>query len=178
MKSGQASDNEVNGAEAVNRQADVQKLGEMIKDIRIAMLTTMDEQGVLHSRPMATQQVEFDGDVWFFTSQETGKVGDITEYRQVNLAYVSTSDERYVSVMGNAEIINDVFKMKALWKPVMKAWFPEGLDDPNLRLIRVSAEKAEYWESNGGKAGSLLSIVKNLVTGSTGAEGKNEKITL
>jgi general stress protein 26 len=161
-----------------NTQADIKKLGELIKDIRIAMFTTVDEEGVLHSRPMATQAVEFDGDLWFFTSQQTGKVGDITHYKQVNVAYASTGDERYVSVMGSADLVNDVFKMKELWKPIMKAWFPEGLDDPDLRLIRVNVEQAEYWDTPGGKVGSLLGIVKNLVTGQTGNDGKNEKIKL
>ena len=158
--------------------ANIKKLRDLMKDIRIAMLTTVDEQGVLRSRPMATQEVEFDGDLWFFTSQDTLKVGEINHYRQVNVAYVSAGDERYVSVMGSADVIHDVFKMKELWKPVMKAWFPEGLDDPNLRLIRVNVEQAEYWDTKGGKIGSLLGIVKNLVTGTTGGEGDNKRIVL
>ncbi len=159
-------------------EADIKKLGEMIKDIRIAMLTTVDEQGVLRSRPMATQDVEFDGDLWFFTAHDTGKVGDIDHYRQVNVAYASPSDERYVSVMGSADVVHDVVKMKALWNPIMKAWFPEGLDDPDLRLIRVNVEQAEFWDTKGGKIGSLLGIVKNLVTGTTSGDGENKKIVL
>lgn len=158
--------------------ADYKKFSDMIKDIRIAMLTTVDEQSTLRSRPMATQDVEFVGDLWFFTARETGKVNDITHYPQVNVAYASEKDERYVSVMGNADLVDDRQKMKDLWKPIMKAWFPEGLGDPNLQLIKVHVEKVEYWESNGGKIGSLLGIVKNLVTGTTGAEGTNKEITL
>ena len=161
-----------------DREADIKKLGELIKDIRIAMMTTMNTDGMLLSRPMATQQVEFDGDLWFFTSDETGKVEDIERCKQVNLSYSSIGDEKYVSVTGNAEVLYDVMKMKELWNPIMKAWFPEGLNDPNLRLIKVSVASAEYWETRGGKVGSLFGIVKNLVTGTTGGDGKNEKIQL
>lgn len=161
-----------------DREADIKKLGELIKNIRIAMMTTVNNDGVLLSRPMATQQVEFDGDLWFFTSDETGKVEDIERCKQVNLSYSSIGDEKYVSVTGNAEVLYDVMKMKELWNPIMKAWFPEGLNDPNLRLIKVSVASAEYWETRGGKVGSLFGIVKNLVTGTTGGDGKNEKIQL
>lgn len=175
-----AVDPQTDASQRADRQADIKKLAELIKDIRIAMLTTVDENGALRSRPMATQEMEedFDGTVWFFTSDPSGKVGEIKRYQQVNLSYVSTDDDHYVSVIGNAEIVDDAAKMKALWKPVMKAWFPDGLDDPTLRLIKVNIDGAEYWESKGGKVGALLGVVKNLVTGTTGNEGKNEKMKL
>jgi len=172
---GKANRSVSNGSE---RQADIKRLGELIEDIRIAMLTTVDDNGALRSRPMATQEVEFDGDLWFFTSDPSGKAGEIRRNQQVNVSYVSTDDDHYVSIMGHAEIVDDAAKMKDLWKPVMKAWFPDGLDDPTLRLIKINVEGAEYWESKGGKVGALLGVVKNLVTGTTGNEGKNEKLDL
>jgi general stress protein 26 len=156
----------------------IQKLGKMIKDIDFAMFTTVDEEGVLRSRPMSTQQVEFDGDLWFFTREDTGKVEDVRTYQQVNVAYASPGDQRYVSVMGVAEVLNDRAKMSEFWNPAYKAYFPEGLNDPQLRLIKVTVQEAEYWDSPGGKMAQAIGFVKALVTGDPSSMGENKKIEL
>lgn len=163
--------------EHMTHQEKLKKLGELIKDIDFAMLTTVDDDsGRLHSRPMSTQQVEFDGDLWFFTAVNTGKVSDITLDRQVNLNYAQPDKHRYVSVSGTAAIVNDRAKMEELWSPVYKAYFPEGLSDPNLRLLKVTVEEAEYWESDG-----LIPTAIAFVQALAGKEvemGENEKIKL
>jgi general stress protein 26 len=122
----------------------VKKLGELIKDIKFAMFTTVDEEGVLRSRPMTTQQMEFDGDLWFFTYVDTAKVDDVRQYQQVNVSYAEPDDQRYVSVIGSAEVVDDRDKMEELWNPAYKAFFPDGLSDPRLRLIKVTVSEAEY----------------------------------
>jgi general stress protein 26 len=155
----------------------VDKLGKLIKDIRFAMLTTVDEQGVLRSRPMATQQVEFDGDLWFFTRVDTAKVEDVRQYRQVNVSYAEPDDQRYVSVMGSAEVLDDREKMAELWNPAFKAFFPDGLGDPRLRLIKVSVSEAEYWDSP-NKVATAIGFVKSLISGHPSDMGENKKITL
>jgi len=71
----------------MSRADSIKTLREQIKDIDIAMLTTVERDGTLRSRPMATQQVEFDGDLWFFTYDSTPKVDEIAQERQVNVAY-------------------------------------------------------------------------------------------
>ena len=159
-------------------EAAVKTLGELIKDIRFAMFTTVDEEGVLRSRPMATQQVEFDGDLWFFTRVDTAKVDDVRLYHQVNVSYAAPDDQRYVSVMGSAEVLDDHEKMAELWNPAYKAYFPEGLGDTRLRLIKVTVHEAEYWDSPGGKVATAIGFVKSLVTGDTSHMGENEKIEL
>jgi general stress protein 26 len=154
----------------------VKKVAELIKDIDIAMLTTVNEDGTLLSRPMGTQQVEFDGDIWFFTSNDTGKVDDIERRNQVNVAYSKPDKQRYVSVSGTAELIYDRAKMEELWSPIYKAYFPKGLDDPSLRLLKIRADRAEYWESSG-----LIPTVIAFVQAMAGKEadlGENEKLNL
>ncbi len=79
---------------------------------------------------------------------------------------------------GRAEINRDKAKMKELWNPILKAWFPDGLDDPNLCLLKVNAEKAEYWDSSSGKLVQLAGFVKALVTGTSIDPGENKKIDL
>ncbi|MES3037661.1 MAG: pyridoxamine 5'-phosphate oxidase family protein, partial [Bdellovibrionota bacterium] len=81
-----------------NSDKDIKKLGEMIKGIKIAMLTTVDMDGNLYSRPMMTQEAEFDGTIWFFTSRSSGKIYSMRNDVHVNLSYANTEDNRYVSI--------------------------------------------------------------------------------
>jgi general stress protein 26 len=163
-----------------SHEENVRKLAELIKDIRVAMLTTVENDGTLHSRPMATQEAEFDGSLWFFTWRETAKVHDIEHDQHVNLAYASPSDERYVSVSGRARLVNDPAKAKELWSPLLKAWFPKGLDDPNLGLLRVDVEKAEYWDAPSSKLVQLIGFAKAIATGKAyaGEGAEHDKIKL
>lgn len=157
----------------------VKKLGELIKDINIAMLTTADEDtGVLRSRPMGTQKVEFNGDLWFFTRDDSPKVDEIKQEKNVNVSYASISDQRYVSVSGKATIIKDKAKAKELWEPTLKAFFPDGLDDPKLALLKVSVEQAEYWDSPSSAVVRVVGFVKALATGKPYEGGENEKLDL
>ena len=111
---------------AVTDSDNVQKLNKLIKGIRIAMLTTTEADGVLRSRPMATQQNDFDGQLWFFTGKSSHKVVEIGKDYHVNLSYADPSDNRYVSISGTAELVTDAAKIMELWNPILKAWFPKG----------------------------------------------------
>jgi general stress protein 26 len=156
----------------------IEKLNNLIEDIDIAMLTTIDTDGVLRSRPMSTQKAEFDGDLWFFTSSQTHKTEEIQRDNRVNLAYAAPSDNAYVSVSGTAEIVNDRAKMEELWNPILKAWFPKGLDDPDICLLKITAEQAEYWDSSSSTLVQIVGFVKAMVTGKRADGGENEKIDL
>ena len=163
-----------------NTNGDIQKLGELIKGIRVAMLTTVDDEGCLHSRPMANQDDIFDGTLWFFTQANSGKVHELQRDRHVNLSYADPGDSRYVSVSGTASISRDREKMKELWSPIHKAWFPEGLDDPNIALLRVEVDKAEYWDSPSSAVVRMFGFAKAIATGKPyGEEGTDhEKLRL
>ena len=161
-----------------SREQHIRKLGELIKDIRIAMLTTMDDGGVHRSRPMATQQVEFDGDLWFFTGKTSPKMSEIRAEQNVNVSFANPDKNIFVSVSGVAEIVDDGAKAKELWSPAYKAWFPDGLDDPDLALLKVHVEQAEYWDSPGSAAVHLIGFVKAALTGERYSGGENEKIDL
>ena len=159
------------------RAESIAKIRELVEGIDFCMLTSIDE-GNLRSRPMSTQSAEFDGDVWFFTSDNTHKVDEIEKDNRVNLAYSSADKNVYVSVSGRAEVVRDRAKIEELWSPILKAWFPEGLDDPHLCLLKVSAEQAEYWDSPSGKVVQLFGFVKALVTGESAEWGDNKKVEL
>lgn len=160
------------------RSESIAKIGELVKDIRVAMLSTMDTRGTVHSRPMATQQAPFDGVLWFITSINSRKIDEIARDSRVNASYASTSSESYISVSGTATVVNDRAKIADFWNPFMKAWF-EGPDDPDIRLLRVEVEDAEYWDTPGGKVASLISLVKGAVTGDgSGMKSDNQQVHL
>jgi general stress protein 26 len=161
-----------------DRAKAIQEISKKIKGIRTAMLTTVDESGKLVSRPMATQDVEFDGDIWFFTYADAPKVGNIQRDQQVNLAYVKEDDNRYVSLTGTARLVRDRAKIEQYWKPFLQAWFPKGKDDPNLALLTVTVQSAEYWDGPGNFIGQALVLAKDVITGDHSPGGENEKIEL
>jgi general stress protein 26 len=156
----------------------IKKLADLIKGIRIAMLTTVDAGGILRSRPMATQQQDFNGELWFFTSRTAHKVVEITTDHHVNLAYSDPSDNRYVSVSGMGRIIVDRKKAVALWTPLMNAWFPKGLEDPDLALLNVTPTQAEYWDAPSSKVVLAIDFAKAMFTGQPASPADHARINL
>jgi general stress protein 26 len=150
-----------------SRQApdSIKKLGELIHSIQFAMLTSTHADGSMHSRPMTTQQVEFDGTLWFFSGLNSEKVQELQANPQVNVSYSAPDDQRYVSVSGRAHVSRDRARMEELWNPLFKAWFPKGLDDPDICLLRVDVTHAEYWDSPSSKMVQLAGFIKSVVTG-------------
>ena len=127
---------------------------------------------------METQKTAFDGTLWFFTKEHSGKVDEVQRDRHVNLSYADPGKQHYVSVSGRASVVTDREKAKELWNPVLKAWFPKGLDDPELALLKVTVEKAEYWDSPSSAVVHRVGLAKALVTGKEYRPGENEKIEL
>jgi general stress protein 26 len=159
------------------RQESISKLNDLIEDIQFAMLTTIDG-GSLRSRPMQRQDFEFDGDLWFFTSAKTHKAEEIERDNRVNVAYAAPDSNTYVSVSGTAKIVTDKAKIDEYWNDILKAWFPEGKDSPDLILLKVSVEQAEYWDAASSTIVQIAGFVKALVTGTRADGGENRKIDL
>ena len=151
------------------------KVHDLIKSTRIAMLTTVAPDGRLISKPMANQDVEFDGDVWFIAERDSVKVRNIQANPQVNVAY--SSSDSWVSLSGTASVVDDQAKLAELWDTFTDAWMEGGPENPNNVLIKVDADSAEYWDSPGSKVTQLVNLVKAKVTGKR-FEGDNEKVDL
>lgn len=155
------------------------QIGKLLEDIDIAMLTTVGAGGYLVSRPLSTQQAEFDGErVWFFTEADSPKVAEIRRNRKVNLAYASHSKNTYVSLTGDARIYRDEAKIEELWSDALKAFFPKGKHDPNLTMLEVEVRTAEYWDGPGSLIGKLISFVVARVTGNEEVLGENRILNL
>ncbi len=157
----------------------VKKIADLIKSINFGMLTTIDAEGRLHSRPMASnKEVEFDGDVWFFTYGSSPKVHEIENKPYVNVAFSDPKTQTYVSLSGRAELVRDHEKIKQLWQPQLKAWFPNGVDEPDIALIKINADQAEYWDSPANPIAHAISLAKVALTGKPAQPGENEKVSL
>jgi general stress protein 26 len=155
---------------------ETRKVAELLKDERFGLFTTTAPDGTLMSRPMALQEVEFDGDLWFFAARDSRKVAHITANPQVNVATAGSSS--WVSLTGHAAVVDDLEKKQQLWNTVVEAWFPDGPDDPDVVLLRVEAASAEYWDSPGGRLASAISFAKAKVTGRPYDGGDNARVDL
>src|SRR6476659_6731224 len=156
--------------------SDVTKVAKLTKDIRIGMMTTIGPDGHLVSRPMAQQEVEFDGDLWFFAERGSRKVAHIAANPHVGLTL--TSGDTWISIDGEAEIVDDNAKARELWNTWVEAWMPQGPDDPSIVLIKLNGHSAEYWDTPGGRVASVISFVKAKVTCDFNDRADNEKVTL
>ncbi len=158
-------------------EENVRKLREMIKGIEYAMLTTVEDDGSLRSRPMAIPKVEFDGDLYFFTKANAPKVNEVERDRHVCASFAAPEGQRYVSMSGLARLLRDRTKMQEFWFPELKAWFPDGLEDPELELLWISVTQAEYWE---GPLGTLIYMagVKAMAADAALEDGDHEKLDL
>lgn len=153
------------------------KLWAMIKDIKVAMMTSWDGQQ-MHSRPMHGYQEEFEGRLYFFTKRHSGKTSEIDRFDRLNLAYADIDDNTYVSVSGRGRIVEDRERMRRYWSPMASAWFPQGLDDPELALIEVEAESAQYWDSTSSSMRYLWEIAAANLTGREPDMGENARLEL
>ncbi len=152
---------EITGTEATAR------VKELVEDIDFTMLTTLDDEGHLVSRPMSTRQMDDAGDVWFFTAEDTKKVDEAKADHDVNLAYCDAKGMRYVSIAGRASVVHDDAKMAELYSPSLDIWFEDGLDTPGIALLRVTPVETEFWEPAHGKLVAAAGMLKSLFTKDT-----------
>lgn len=167
-------------ADSRSQEDSLAKLKGLIDDIKIASLVTMDSDGTLRSRPMATQVMDSAAELWFFTDDYSAIAENVVLHPQVCVSYAAPDKNRYVSVSGTAELVRDPDRIKQLWKPILKAWFPKGTDDPDLALLRVDIVSAQYWDAPGSKLVQLFGMAKALATGQSASKiiGESEKLTV
>lgn len=158
-----------------DRRETIENLRDIIDDIRVAMLTTHDVAGAMHARPMWTAKTEFDGDLWFFTDQAKVMVDEIKNDPTVNVSYCCPVSKRYATLSGKAEVIRDRRKIESLWEPEYAEWFPANLESEDLSLLKITVDRAHYWDHHQKKVYEWIDSVKSFVTGqnqSSAAEGR------
>jgi general stress protein 26 len=153
-----------------------QKVWDMIRDVEIAMMVTMDEEGRFRGRPMRAVKQEFDGVLWFFTQAGSPKTGEVKGDERTLLAYSDPKSQNYVAVGGHAEIVRDVAKQKELWSEPLRVWFPGGAESPEVALLKVMVDGAEYWDSPSSTFVHAYGYIKAVTTGKPPAAGENDKV--
>ncbi len=151
-------------------------LHRMIGDMPIAMLTSRTADGALISRPLQTLEFDAEHVLWFVTDANSEKAAEIKANPHIGLSYADRRDNSYVSVSGPARIVRDQQKVDELWTPAMSIFFPQGKDDPDLVLIRVEIERAEYWDGPGTLVGKMLYLAAAAITGNPGVMTENGKM--
>lgn len=155
---------------------EISKVTDIINDSRIGMFTTINEKSALVSRPLAVQDVQNDGDMWFFTSEDTSQVAHVRANPAVNVSFGKGTE--WVSVAGTAQIVTDRQQIRDRWNQAVEAWFPDGPETPGVVLLRVDSDSAEYWTSPGGTAATVLQWVKSKVTNSRMSVGESGTVEL
>lgn len=156
---------------------DTTKLWDLIKAVEIAMMVTEDGEH-LRSRPMAMSQTEFDGTLWFFTRASSHKVAELESEHRVNLAFAHPGKQDYVSVSGRASLVRDRAAIDQHWSEAVRVWFPKGKDDPEIALLKVTVQQAEYWDAPSSTMLHAYGYVKAAVTGQSPQPGGHGTVNL
>jgi general stress protein 26 len=154
------------------------KIAELVNGIHIAMMMTVAKDGTISSRPMGVQNKPFDGTLWFLTRKTSEKVDEIQEDQHVTLSFAEPSDSKYLVLKGRASVSQDRSKVKELWSPMYKAWFPKGEDDPEIAVLRVDVTDADYWEASSSKVIMMAKYAASAMTGGKIAVGEAGHVTV
>lgn len=155
------------------------KLWDLIKDTRFGMLTHRHGDGQLHSHPLTTQNKSFDEGrmLYFFVPKDGDIARHVANDGSVNVAYANTDADSYVSVAGQAVLLEDQARKEELFTTMAKAWFPKGAGDPNLGLLAVRIVDAEYWDVDDSKMVQLFKMAKSAMTGKPPTDlGEHKKV--
>ena len=155
----------------------IDKLKALVEKIRFCMMTTTKGDGELHSRPMSFLEWGEDGDLLFFTSATSTAFREMKLQTLINLSFCEPTKNVYVSLLGQAKVLNDPTLKERLFSPIMQNWFPGGAADPNLRLVAITPRSAEYWDGLSGLS-LLLSLAKERITKNAQPLGQHEYFQL
>jgi general stress protein 26 len=153
----------------------VERIWELMDKIGICMLIT-HRGGQMHARPMSAIVKPDEDAVYFLTDVDLAKDDEIEANPNVSLAFSDPSSQKYVTLNGHAEVSADHDKIEELWSAAAKVWF-DNADDPRIRVLRVTPEEAEYWDSP-GKVAAYATLMAAAVTGAKPDLGENRKVTM
>ena len=160
----------------LSNQDAIKKMKDMAAEIKTCMFCTYDAQQAMQTAPMSANEIEDDGTFWFLSAKDSTRNKDIQANSTTDLIFAQPGKENYLSVHGKSEVVYDRQKIDDLWNPIVKAWFTEGKDDPNISVIKFTPNEAYYWDTKHGKMVSFLKIAVSAVTGKTMDDGIQGKL--
>lgn len=160
------------------REQQLNKLEELMKDIRIAMLITSDRHGALHSRPLAPKQVKFDGHLWFIVRKDTTLMEELQDHPQVNISFADPEQGQYISISGTVALVNDPEKRTEHWSALLCTWFPNGIEEPEPTLVQIQVDNAEYWDATSSTMTHLSDIARAPLSSQVLAPAEHGKLVV
>ncbi|NCD71822.1 pyridoxamine 5'-phosphate oxidase family protein [Mucilaginibacter agri] len=162
----------------LKRLENIERLRGMISKIKTGMFTTYSTTQGFHSRPMGTAQLDVDGNLWFYTNEFSTKVTEVSIDNKVSVTYADVPNNTYVSVTGDVYLSDDREKIIKLWNPELKFFFPKGIDDPQLILIKVDTDHAEYWDTSKSQIEILFKRLKAVIKGEKFDKDEHKELDL
>lgn len=156
----------------------LKKFKELVEEVNTCMFITNTAGDEEHTRPMATIETEDDGTLWFYTDVRSIKVEEVNKQHTVHLVYAHPGKSTYLDVWGSAQIVTDRQQVIDKWSPIVKAWFPDGVADTNLALLKIKPFEAYYWEAESGKMVEFFKMAASIVTGKRLAEGTEGSLNI
>lgn len=142
----------------------VRQLRHLLKGVPVGMLTTQTPSGATHSRPMLVHDIDESGWLWFITDRHSRKTCELSQNPNATIAFQSKKAHRFISVQGTAVVVRDDVKLKELWNPSLRSWFPSGRRDPEIVLVAMRVTRVEYWLAPRTRVSRVIGMVKALAT--------------
>ncbi len=160
--------------------AALEKLRELLAGFPITTMVTVERDGVISARPIGVvgDHAAFDGHLWFITDKRSRKVRAINDGAVTFLIFEDHGKGAYLHLTGHAQVVEDRARLEQLYTPVQRTWFPEGLEDRHMTLVRFDATQGEFWDQHNGMLRLLAAFTKAIVTGSPGSSGDTGTATL
>ncbi|HEV7867257.1 MAG TPA: pyridoxamine 5'-phosphate oxidase family protein [Chthoniobacteraceae bacterium] len=153
---------DLSGAEAAHKVKDLAERAESC-----FFCTEVVTPGSSRARPMAVQQVDEQGNLWFLSASDSHKNEEVERDPVVHLYFQANAHSGFLSLTGTVHTSRDRAKIEELWKPIMKTWFTEGIDDPRITVLRVSPTDGYYWDTKHGRAVAGLKMLVGAAIGKT-----------
>lgn len=144
----------------------IEKLKKIVDQTDIGMLSTYPENSdYIHAVPMSRQEVDDEGNIWFLFSSESGTYEHLEQSSKVSLLYSDVRNYSFVSINGIAEVSQDRAKIEKYWNKMVEGWFDRGIDDPRIRVLKVSPDEAHYWDTKSNKLVTFFKVAARAITG-------------
>jgi general stress protein 26 len=152
--------------------AALEKVRTLLAEFPIAFMVTVSN-GEVTARPIGVvgDDEEFHGSLWFITDKRSRKVSAIDSGATTTLLFQNDKKGDYLQLTGRASVVEDRSRLERLYTTLQRTWFPKGLDDPDITLVRFDADGGNYWDSHDSYVRLTVAFAKSIVTGEPGKSG-------
>lgn len=152
--------------ENLNRKEALDKLQNLVNKIDIGMLCTYPiSEDYIHAVPMSRQEIDEEGCIWYLFSKDSQTYKNIKDDNKVSIQFADVGNYTFLSIDGYAEVSEDKERIRKYWNKFVEAWFEKGIDDPNIRILKVEVKDAHYWDNKTNKLVTFLKVASSAISG-------------